>query len=128
MARKILLIDDDVAFLELMGETIRSWGYEVIVATRGKEATEIIKNKNADIVVLDYLMPDMDGMATLKEIRKIDKKVPVIMFTGCSDIKVIEGTEELGVVLISKLSSYQDAKATLEVIIQTIDKKLDKQN
>ena len=121
------MVDDEVDFVELISEKIRIWGYEAIGVTSGKEAIEILKNKKADIVILDYLMPDMDGLDTLKEMRKIDKDVPVIIFTGHSDTRVIEGAEKLGVVLLPKLSPYQDTQAALKAVIQTIEKRLDKQ-
>jgi len=79
---RILIVDDDKEFLALLSKSIESWGYEVISASGGKEALGMIKNKKADIVILDYLMPNMNGAETLEKIRRIDKKVPVIMFTA----------------------------------------------
>ncbi|MDD5060171.1 MAG: response regulator [Candidatus Omnitrophica bacterium] len=126
MAKKVLIIDDDLDVLGLMVERIKSWGYEAVGATSGKEGTEIIKNKNADIVVLDYFMPDMNGVDTLKKMRRIDSKLPVIMLTGYPDNKVIESAEKLGIVILSKASSYQDTEVALKAVIQAIDRKLDK--
>jgi CheY-like chemotaxis protein len=124
---RILLIDDELEFLEVMGSRIKSWGYDLIAATNGKEAIDAVENKNPDIVVLDYKLPDMDGVEVLKEIRKINKEIPVIMFTAYADEKSMKGTEELGAyALIPKLSVYQDAQATLKSVINTIEKKLGK--
>ena len=79
---KILLVDDEQDFRKIMSERITSWGYEVGSVSSGKEAVEEIKNKNADIVILDYMMPQKDGISTLKEIRQLNKEIPVIMFTA----------------------------------------------
>jgi CheY-like chemotaxis protein len=128
MAKKILMVDDEADVLKVFGKIIRSWGYEVIAAASGKEAVEIAKNQNVDIVILDYLMPGMDGITTLKEMRKINKEIPAIMFSACSDAEIIKSTEKFGIILIPKLSRYQDTQATLKVIIQTICEKLDNQN
>ena len=55
---RILIVDDDKEFLALLGKNIESWGYGVILAFGGKEALKMIKNKEADIVILDYLSFD----------------------------------------------------------------------
>ena len=125
---EIMLIDDEPDLLEIMGSVIRGWGYDLTTASGGKEAIEIFKAKRPDIIVLDYLMPEMDGIATLKEIRKLDNKVPVIMFTAYPDTKVIKGTEKLGIsALIPKLSTYSDVqaslKSTIDMLIKNISKK-----
>ena len=124
---EIMLIDDEPDLLEIMGSVIRGWGYDLAIAGGGKEAVEMFKAKRPDIIVLDYLMPEMDGIATLKEIRKLDKKIPVIMFTAYPD-KIIKGTENLGIsALIPKLSTYSDVsaslKSTIDMIIKNISKK-----
>lgn len=94
---RILIVDDDNEFLALLSKNIESWGYRVISASGGKEALEMIKNKAADMVILDYLMPEMDGAETLKKIRRIDKLVPAIMFTSHPDGRSIAGTEKSGI-------------------------------
>lgn len=126
---KILLVDDEVDFLELMGPRIRGWGYDLIEATHGKEAIDAVMSKNPDIVVLDYMLPEMDGVSTLKKIRKINKKIPVIMFTAYPDMKAIEGAEKLGVTaFIPKLSAYSDAQSALKESIHMAEEKLGKGN
>ena len=118
MGKKILLVDDERDFLTLMGERIRTWGYDLIEASSGKEAIDAVKSKNAEAVILDYVMPDMDGIATLKEIRKLDNKIPVIMLTAHPDEKSIAGTEKLGVsAFIPKLSAHSDAQANLKTAL-----------
>ena len=123
--KKILVVDDEADFVELISERLNVWGYDVIGVTGGKEAIEIVKSRKVDIVVLDYLMPDIDGLETLKEMRKTNKDIPAIIFSGCSDNKLIEGAEELGVVLLPKISPYQNTQATLKAVIQAIEKRLD---
>ena len=80
---KILLVDDEEEFCTLMGVRIINWGYDFIKASSGKEALDILKSQNPDIIILDYMMPEMDGVATLKEIRagKFALITPVITFT-----------------------------------------------
>ena len=119
----IMLVDDELDFLEIMSAVIRGWNYDVITAPGGLEAIEMLKSKKPDIVILDYIMPEMDGIAVLKEIRKTDKKIPVIMFTAHPNMKVIKGTEKLSIsAFIPKLSTYSDVSASLKSTIEMIMK------
>lgn len=123
---KIMLVDDEPEFLEVMSSVIRGWGYDLATAAGGKEAIEILKAKRPDIVVLDYMMPEMDGIAALKEMRRFDKTIPVIMFTAYPD-KLIKGTEKLGIsALIPKLSTYSDVSISLKSAIDMIAKNISK--
>lgn len=126
---KILLVDDELDFLKIMGARIKSWGYKLIKSSNGKEAIEIVKAEKPDIVLLDYMLPEMDGIAILKEIRKMDNDLPVIMFTAHPDIKAIKGSEELGVsAFIPKLSTYSDTQLILKAAIYIVRKKILKDN
>lgn len=121
---RVLLVDDEKDFLTIMSRRIESWDHEVIPVPSGKEALKAIKDKKADVVILDYMMPEMDGVATLKEIRKIDEKIPVIMFTAHLEERVIEGTENLRVdAFIPKLSVHSDSQSALKTTLD-INKKL----
>jgi len=123
---KVLSIEDDVNFIDLINNRIESWGYESILAYTGKEGIEAVKSKSPDMIILDYMMPEMDGVTTLKEIRKINKDIPVIMFTAYPDVKVIKGTEKLGVTaFIPKLSAYSNVLVSLKSAINMIEKKLE---
>ena len=121
---KILLVDDEPDFVELIGMRIVEWGYDFLKAFNGREAVESVKNKKPDIVILDYVMPMMDGVSTLKEIRKFDDKVPVIMFTNYPNMKTIANTKKLGIsAFIPKLSVYPDVLTSLKSTIEMIEKK-----
>ena len=121
---RILIVDDDKEFLALLSKNIESWGHRVISAPGGKEALEMIKNKAADIVVLDYLMPEMNGVKTLEKIREIDKEVPVIMFTSYTDNRAIAGTEKLGIfAYVPKFGVFTDSESSLEAAIYMAEKK-----
>jgi len=124
----IMLVDDEPDFLEIMSAVIRGWNYNVIAASSGAEAIELMKSKKPDIVILDYIMPEMDGIAVLKEMRKTDKETPVIMFTAHPNMKVIKGTEKLSIsAFIPKLSTYSDVssslRSTIEMIVKSLHKK-----
>lgn len=124
--KKVLLADDEPGFLEIMRERIKSWGYEVILASNGGETLEAIRNSNPDIIILDYLMPEMDGVVTLKRIREKDNRIPVIMLTAYSNT-VIEGTEGLEVTaFVPKLGTESDTQIELKKALAMAEKKLSK--
>ena len=71
MAKKrILLVDDEEELLDMMRIKLASWGYDVLTATGGKEAIRLVKTKVPDAVILDIKMPQLDGIETLRQIRK----------------------------------------------------------
>ncbi len=83
---KILILDDEEmvttslsSFLELETE------YDIITFTRGSEALEHIRNNSIDLVISDYLMPDMDGITFLAKVKEIDPKITRIILTGYAD-------------------------------------------
>lgn len=69
---KILLVDDEPDILEFLGYNIRREGYIVFTANNGKEAVTIAKREKPQLIILDVMMPDMDGIETCREIRAID--------------------------------------------------------
>lgn len=116
---KVLLVDDDKDFLGLLSRNIESWGYKVISSLSGKDALGMFRRMKADIVVLDYQMPGMDGIDTLKGLRGMDEKVPVIMFTSAPDKNSIEGAEKLGIfAYIPKAGVFTDAESSLKSAIE----------
>jgi len=79
---KILVVDDDLHIQRLYKEEFQDDGYEVVVASNGKEALEMFEKENPDIVTLDILLPDMDGIHILRQIKEKNPKIPVIMSTA----------------------------------------------
>lgn len=87
----ILVVDDNPKFL---ADALPMYGYEVTVANDGLEALKILMNKTFDLILLDVMMPNMDGWDTLKAIRNNKKTqyIPVIMITAVSeDQKIVSG-------------------------------------
>jgi len=121
---KVIMVDDNIDFLEVIGDRIKGWGYHLIRATSGKEALKLIKSEKPRAVILDYKMPDMNGLSTLEEIRKGDPNMPVIIFTAYPTQDIMKDTEKLGInAFIPKLSSNTDTikslKAALDLIKQS---------
>lgn len=79
---KILVVDDDQHIQRLYKEELEEEGYEVIVAGTGAEALELFNKENPDLVTLDILMPDIDGIKLLRQMKEKMPRLPVIMSTA----------------------------------------------
>jgi DNA-binding NtrC family response regulator len=79
---RVMLVDDEKDFVEMLSLRLEEIGERVTSAYSGRECLQILEKKEIDVVILDILMPGMDGIATLKEIKKRFPLVEVIMLTG----------------------------------------------
>lgn len=90
----VLLVDDEAEFLETLVKRLKKRKLNAIGAGSGEEALRVLKKTPVDLVVLDVKMPGMDGIETLREIKKLFPLVEVIMLTGHANMEVaIEGME-----------------------------------
>jgi DNA-binding response OmpR family regulator len=79
---KILVVDDDLHIQRLYKEEFEDEGYEVVVASNGQEALELFERESPDIVTLDILLPDIDGIRVLRQMKEKNPKIPIIMSTA----------------------------------------------
>jgi CheY-like chemotaxis protein len=88
MPDKILVVDDDVDTLRLVGLMLQRQGYQIIAASNGHQALSMAQGENPDLVLLDIMMPDMDGYQVARELRNhpITSTTPIIMFTAKSQL------------------------------------------
>lgn len=94
MAKKILAVDDEKHIVRLVEVNLARAGYEVVTANDGKEALEKVHSENPDLVVLDVMMPYMDGFEVLQNLRRnpATRDIPVIMLTAkAQDADVFKG-------------------------------------
>jgi DNA-binding NtrC family response regulator len=83
---KILLVDDEVVFTKNMSKLLNARGYRVTAVNSGDAAIQELQKQDFDVVVLDLKMPGMDGLATLKEIKKLDLFTQTLILTGHGSI------------------------------------------
>ena len=93
---RVMLVDDEVEFLETLVKRLKKRKLEVVAASNGNEALRLMREIPLDVVVLDVKMPDMDGIETLKELKKINPSVEVLMLTGHASVEVAIQGMELG--------------------------------
>ena len=84
---KMMLVDDEERFLSTTKKLLSKKGFEVITATSGPEALDILRAQNIHVVILDVKMPGMDGIETLKAIKRTYPLVEVIMLTGHATVE-----------------------------------------
>ena len=90
----VLLVDDELEFLATLVKRLTKRGLNISTAKNGEDALKIIGGKVIDVVVLDVRMPGIGGIQTLREIKKKDPLMEVIMLTGHASVEVaIEGME-----------------------------------
>jgi len=82
MERKILIIDDDVNLRESLCEVLELEGFKCYEGKNAKEALELAKKNNPDVVITDIQLPDSSGFQICQELRKLSKEVIIIMMTG----------------------------------------------
>ncbi|MEN3013405.1 MAG: response regulator [Endomicrobiia bacterium] len=88
---KILIIDDDTEILDLLNTFFSSLGHQVTTTTNSIDGLKYVAKEIYDLVMLDIKLPEKDGIEVLKEIKKIDANLPVVMVTGYKEAeKVIE--------------------------------------
>jgi two-component system cell cycle response regulator len=94
----ILLVDDEKVNLKILRTILRTGGYEFLDAASGEQALEILKQRNADLIILDLMMPGMDGFQTLEKIKENPSTtfIPVIIASALKDSTAIERGLELG--------------------------------
>ncbi len=81
VGKKVLIVDDDEVLVRLVDQVLTQKGYEVLKASNGQEALRLLFDRRPDLVILDVVMPRMDGWQTCHRIRDVSD-IPIIMLTG----------------------------------------------
>ena len=84
MKKKILVVEDEESLRLLYEEELKAEGYEILTAGNGREAIQQLESGKPDLIILDIVMPVMDGMETLGRIVSKERKIPIILNTSYS--------------------------------------------
>ncbi len=95
-AIRVLIVDDEADLCEVLVQFIKRLGYTAKFATDGPAGMVLVQNFQPHFIFLDVMMPDMNGIEVLREIRKIDKAVKVIMISGMHDLGIAKQAMQLG--------------------------------
>lgn len=117
MAYKLLVVDDDKEIVETLQKRLIKEGYEVVVAFDGEEALIKVKDENPDVILLDLMLPKLNGLDVLKEIREKyrDKWRPVIIISAKTELESLRNCYKL------EADHYLTKPCTMENILRGIE-------
>jgi OmpR family response regulator RpaB len=119
---KILVVDDEVSIRRILETRLSTIGYSVVTAADGEEALLIYKKELPDLIILDIMMPKLDGYGVCQEIRK-ESEVPIIMLTALGDVADrITGLELGADDYVVKPFSPKELEARIKAIFRRIDR------
>lgn len=119
VAKKVLVVDDEHNLRDMVSSYLKNEGYDTVEAENGKNAVQCVKNDQIDLVILDIMMPEMDGYEALKDIRSIQKNIPVIMLTAKTDeIDKVVGLEMGADDYITKPFSMRELAARMKAVLR----------
>jgi len=114
--KKILVIDDEEDIQKMLRIRLQQESFEVVTANDGDVGVKLAEENNPDLIILDIMMPKMDGYSCLKEIRKIAKlkDVPVVMLSGKEEEKVRD------LFAFQKIDGYLEKPFELDTVVNKI--------
>ena len=98
--KKVLLVEDDIFMADLLGREISGAGFELATAKTGKEAVDKFPTVKPDLILLDLLLPDLNGLEVLRQIRRLEggPETKVVVLSNLSAERDVEDAKRLGVV------------------------------
>jgi DNA-binding NtrC family response regulator len=129
MSVKVLLVDDEVDFLNTLSERMRTRGMEVSTSSSGVEALEKVEKEAYDVIILDLMMPEVDGLEALKILKARRPELQVILLTGHGSVE--KGIEAMKLGAMDFLEKPADLSHLTEKIKKAQAKKIlivEKQN
>jgi DNA-binding response OmpR family regulator len=126
MKKKILVVDDEEDILHFLELVLREKGYQVATASSGHEALTRAQMERPDLILLDIMMPQMDGWEVLKLLRVDDEtsQIPVAMLSARTEAKDrVQGLQEGAVDYICKPFSLQDLLAKIDAIFTEAERR-----
>jgi len=114
MPEKVLLVDDEKDFLEALSERMETRGMQVSTTTSAKDALDRVENQSYDAVILDLMMPEMDGLETLVALKKKRPELQVILLTGHATVE--KGIEAMKLGAMDFIEKPADLQALTEKI------------
>jgi CheY-like chemotaxis protein len=123
---KILAVDDDAAICDLFEKGLPPLGFDVVCAASGKQARSFLEKETFDIILMDIMMPDIDGITLTREICSNPKtaKIPILVVSGLSDAGTLEDALLYGAVdYIVKPVDFAILKSKIDRILALQEKR-----
>lgn len=123
LKNKILIVEDEETILELLKTGLCYEGFEVFCAKNGLECLNVLSNTPIDIIVLDIMLPDIDGFELLKKIRKAGLDIPILMLTAKKDIEDrVKGLNLGADDYVTKPFSFKELLARINALLRRASK------
>jgi len=114
-AKRILIVEDDKDYRDVLTELLEEEGFKVINAENGQVGMDLLKNTDVDLVLLDILMPEMDGITFYNQMRNaLKKNIPVIMLTNFTTTVHPEGVTDF---IIKSNTSLDEVLKKIKMIL-----------
>lgn len=127
MKEKILVADDEKDLAKAIGTILQMSNYNVKIVNNGKDAFEEIKNGVFDVIILDIMMPEMDGIEVVKETRKININTPIILLTAKAQIDdKVEGLDSGANDYLTKPFNKEELLARIRVLTRKTEESKEK--
>jgi DNA-binding response OmpR family regulator len=121
MAEKLLLVDDEPDLLDTLALNLRNAGYEVITASDGANALELARTRLPDLVILDLMLPELDGLTVTRSLRQVSD-VPILILTARSgELDKIVGLESGADDYLTKPFSLGELQARIRALLRRAD-------
>ena len=118
---KLLLAEDEIALGQIIKEGLESRNFEVLYCKNGKEALEVYESNPPDLIILDVMMPLLDGFSVAKRIRALDNRTPIIFLTAKSQAQdVVDGFEHGGNDYIRKPFSMKELIVRIMALLDRV--------
>jgi DNA-binding response OmpR family regulator len=118
MAEKILLVDDEPTLLETLALNLRASGYEVVTASDGVAALETARTEEPDLIVLDLMMPELDGLTVCRSLRQVSETPILVLTARTGELDKIVGLESGADDYMTKPFSLGELQARLRALLR----------
>jgi DNA-binding response OmpR family regulator len=126
MAQKVLVVDDDPLTQRVLKYYLERAGYEILVASSGREAIRMAKHYLPKLIILDLMLPDIDGREVLRQVQRTEstKSIPVVLLSGNTDLATTEESLQSGAtqVLVKPINPEQLIAVLRHVLSETDSK------
>lgn len=113
--KKILIVEDETSLAQILQTQLSSAGFKITTIFDGKEALELLKIDSFDLILLDLILPNVDGFEILTELKKIKNKTPVIVLSNLGQKEDFQRAMDLGAV-----NYFIKSDVTVSSIIETV--------
>lgn len=125
---KVLVVDDDVKLLKMLKRTLVFENLDVLTATNGREALEVVQQEAPDLLIVDWMMPEMDGLELIQHLRDANNRMPILMLTARDAVENrVFGLESGADDYLVKPFAPAELVARVHALLRRVEPKVDDQ-